>query len=272
MKSFAAKVIYGIFLHTSLTKKLTYITIVVAINTTKEGARLNLVECLMKTGLTRNESELYIALCRDGELSGYEAAKITGIPRANAYQALAGLVDKGGAYMVEGSVPHYSAVPVDEYCSNVMTHLKDIIVKIKNECPEIRKPSEAYVTVTGFRHIIDKIKNIVGNAKERVYVSMSEKEAVFLRDELEAAAARGLKVVAIVSGSFELKGVTIHRITKQPGQVRVIADSSHVLTGSITGNDEDTCLYTKNKPLVELIKDSLKNEIKLAEIERGNNT
>ncbi len=48
---------------------------------------MNLEECLMKTGLTRHESELYIALCREGELTGYEAAKITGIPRANAYQA-----------------------------------------------------------------------------------------------------------------------------------------------------------------------------------------
>lgn len=228
---------------------------------------MNLVECLMKTGLTRNESELYIALCREGELSGYEAAKTTGIPRANAYQALAGLVDKGGAHMIEGSVPHYTAIPVQEYCANVMAHMKEIIDKIKLDCPEIRKPSESYVTITGFKHIVDKIKNIVSNARERVYVSMSEREAVFLKDELEMAASRGLKVVAIVSGDFELKGVVIHRISKQPGQVRLIADSSQVLTGSITGSNDDTCLYTKNKPLVELLKDSLKNEIRLAEIE-----
>ena len=232
---------------------------------------MNLVENLMKTGLTRHESELYIALCREGELTGYEAAKITGIPRANAYQALSGLVDKGGAYVIEGSVQHYTAVPVDEYCENVIFHMKEATEKIKHECPQSRKPSEPYITVTGFGHIKDKIRNIISSAKERVYVSMSEKELPFLKEELERAAERGLKVVAIVSGDFGINGAVIHRITKQSGQIRLIADSSYVLTGNVSGSDDDICLFSKNKPLVELIKDSLKNEIRLAELEGGEN-
>lgn len=230
---------------------------------------MSFVENLMKTGLTRHESELYIALCREGELTGYEAAKVTGIPRANAYQALSQLVDKGGAYIVEGSVQHYTAVPVDEYCENVIFHMKEATEKIKQECPQNRKPSEPYITVTGFKHIVDKIRNIISNAKERVYVSMSEKELPFLKGELEKTVERGLKVVAIVSGDFVLEGAVIHRITKQTGQIRLIADSSYVLTGNISGSEDDTCLFSKNKPLVELIKDSLKNEIRLAELEGG---
>ncbi len=228
---------------------------------------MNLSECLMKTGLTRHESELYIALCRDGELTGYEAAKITGIPRANAYQALAAMVDKGAAYVVEGAVPRYMAVPAEEYCRNVIVHMQKIVNQIKRDCPQPRKTSEPYITINGFVHIVDKIKNIIGDTKERIYVSISEKELPFLKEELEGAAKRGLKVVAIVSGNFELQGVVIHRINKPSGQVRLIADSSQVLTGNISGNDEDTCLFSKNKPLVELIKDSLKNEIRLAELE-----
>ena len=76
-------------------------------------------------------------------------------------------------------------------------------------------------------------------------------------------------MVAIAQGDFALEGAVIHRITRQSGQIRLIADSSHVLTGIISGSDEDTCLFSKNKPLVELIKDSLKNEIRLAELEGG---
>lgn len=227
---------------------------------------MNLIECLMKTGLTRHESELYIALCREGELTGYEAAKITGIPRANAYQALAGLVDKGGAYVVEGTVPHYTAVPAEEYCTNIIAHMNEVILKIKNECPEARKPAEPYITITGFKHIVDKMKNIINGAKERVYISLTADELPYLKEELERAAEKGLKVVAIASGNIDLEGVIVHSISKKPGQVRLIADSSHVLTGSISGSDCDTCLYSKNKPLVELIKDSLKNEIRLADI------
>lgn len=230
---------------------------------------MDLIGCLMKTGLTRHESELYVTLCREGELNGYEAAKASGIPRANAYQALAGLAEKGAAYVVDGSVLRYMAVPAEEYCRNVVESMIEITGMIVRECPRGRKTAEAYVTIKGHRHIVNKVRNMISNAKERVYVSMSEKELPFLKDELEKAVDRGLKVVAIVSGSFELRGAAIHRIDKSPGQVRLIADSSHVLTGSITGSDEDICLFSENRPMVELIKDSLKNEIRLAELEGG---
>ena len=56
------------------------------------------VERLMEFGLTRHEASLYILLTLEGSLNGYEAAKQSGISRSNAYNALAGLVDKGAAY------------------------------------------------------------------------------------------------------------------------------------------------------------------------------
>ncbi len=226
----------------------------------------------MKTGLTKNESELYIVLCKEGELTGYEAAKLSGIPRANAYQGLSGLVDKGAACLIEASVPRYVAVPVKEYCSNFLAHMKEIVEVIKKECPHSKEISEGYQTISGLQHIKDKIHTIIDNAKERVYVSISEKELAYFKEDLEAAAARGLKVVAIMSGEATLKDVITYYISKDSGNIRLIADSSYVLTGSITGSEEDKCLYSKNKPLVELLKDSLKNEIRLSELEGRNQT
>lgn len=228
---------------------------------------MELIENLMKTGLTKNESELYAALCREGELTGYEAAKITGIPRANAYQALAGLVDKGGAYIIEGTVPHYTAVPAEEYCSNVIFHMEETAGRIKKDCPQLRQPSEPFITITGFRHISDKIKNIIAAARERIYISVPETEMTYWNEDLKHAADRGLKVVAIAPEGFEPEGVIIHRMNSRSVQVRLIADSSNVITGEIKGGEFDTCLYSKNKSLVQLIKDSLKNEIKLAQLE-----
>lgn len=227
---------------------------------------MNLVDYLMKTGLTRQESELYAALCREGDMTGYEAAKVTGISRSNAYQALAALVDKGGAYVVEGDVPRYTAVPVEEYCKNVMRGMEETVAGIKRLCPAARQPSEPYITIYGFNHILDKMKNIILNAKERIYVSMTEKELEYIREELLEASGKGLKVVIITSGKTDLPGVAVHTVNKRSGQVRIIADSSYVLTGEIAGSESDICLYSRNKPLIELLKDSLTNEIKLAQI------
>jgi len=226
---------------------------------------MDLIEALINTGLTKSESELYVALNREGMLTGYEAAKITGISRANAYQSLAALVEKGGAFIIEGNVQKYMAVPPDEYCENVLRKMKDVASAVISQCPRKRISPEPYITVSGTKHIINKMKNIINEAKERVYISISETESAYVHAELDSAVKKGLKVVAIASGNFNLEGAVIYKINKTPGQVRLIADSSTVLTGTIKGCADDTCLYSKNKPLVELIKDSLKNEILLAE-------
>ena len=52
------------------------------------------VEKLMAFGLTRQEASIYLCLYRNGTLTGYEAAKLTGISRSNVYNALAGLAER----------------------------------------------------------------------------------------------------------------------------------------------------------------------------------
>ena len=87
-----------------------------------------LTEKLMEFGLTRQEATVYLALVVSGTQTGYEVAKQTGISRSNAYNALAGLVDKGAAYPEEGAATRYTAVEVSEFCENkirALTRVKE---------------------------------------------------------------------------------------------------------------------------------------------------
>ena len=80
---------------------------------------MEIVERLMHFNLTRQEATLYLLLVKAGRLTGYEAAKQTGISRSNTYTALAGLVEKGAAYiMEEGKVTRYTPVAPEEFCNN----------------------------------------------------------------------------------------------------------------------------------------------------------
>lgn len=49
------------------------------------------IEDLMQFGLTRQESAIYYALLSEGMMTGYEAAKVSGVSRSNTYTALAAL-------------------------------------------------------------------------------------------------------------------------------------------------------------------------------------
>lgn len=217
----------------------------------------------MKAGFTRHEAMLYITLCQEGDLTGYEAAKISGIPRSNAYLALAGLVDKGGAFRIDGDTSKYSAVPADELVFNLRKEIEQVYRHILENAPDREVSNDPYYTVTGRDNIIKKMCYLISQAKERVYISTSPAELEVVLNDLIGARDRGLKVVIITSQGFELPGVTIYRNEKQPGQIRIIADTAHVLTGELKAAGESTCLYSRNRNLIQLFKEAMGNEIKL---------
>lgn len=228
---------------------------------------MDIVDSLMKAGFTRHEAVLYVTLCSEGELTGYEAAKIANIPRSNAYLALAGLVEKGGAFRIDGDSSKYAAVPASELIFNIRKQLEQVYRHIEENIPARTQASEPYYTVTGKKNVINKISHIITHSTERIYISTSPKELEYVREELEAARDRGLKIVIITSSGFQIDGVVIYRNEKKAGQIRLIADTEHVLTGEISDLGESACLYSRNHNLIQLIKDSLTNEIKLIQIQ-----
>lgn len=219
--------------------------------------------------LTRQEAIIYTTLLTEGELTGYEVAKITGISRSNTYTSLAGLVDKGAAHVIERAATHYIPVGLEEFCDNRMRHLQQIKENLIRQMPQKREEIEGYITVKGQQHILDKMKNMLLEAKERIYISVSKETLDLIQGELEHALARGLKIVIITNHSLDMPGATIYYTEKPQYQIRLIADSTNVLTGDIADGDNSTCLYSKKKNLVDLFKDSLKNEIQLLEMMKG---
>jgi sugar-specific transcriptional regulator TrmB len=230
--------------------------------------RLELIEALMKTGLTRHESILYVTLCKEGELTGYEAAKISGIPRSNAYLALAGLVEKGGAHKIESDAARYIAVPMPEFAANLHRELQQTLEFLETNLPVRETNPDPYITIMGRTQILHKMKNLIGQAGERIYLSLASNELQLILTELRAAAERGLKVVIITDHAFKFAHATLYYRAKRPGQIRLITDSKHVLTGELSDKPDTACLYSKNQNLVQLIKDSLTNEIELIEISK----
>jgi HTH-type transcriptional regulator, sugar sensing transcriptional regulator len=223
---------------------------------------MDIQESLAQTGLTRQEAALYVALCREGQLTGYEAAKVSGISRSNAYHALSGLVEKGGAYRIEGEPASYAPVPPTEYVRNVRRRIDAVLAEVEKSLPQAREPSAPFLTVRGRERVVEKMVNLIRDTRLRIYLSMGSGEIGIIKGELEAAAARGVKVVVITDGEVRPKGAQCLTRQKRPGQVRLISDTQHVLTGELSP-DDGSCVYSRNPVLVQLIKDSLTDEMEL---------
>ena len=230
---------------------------------------MDAVELLTHFGLTKQEATIYIMLFCEGKLTGYEAAKLTGISRSNTYTALAGLVEKGAAYLIEGTATRYTPVSLEEFCNNKIVQMQDYKLALIKSAPVPFKEDDVYITIKGEKHILRKMKNMLTTANARVYVSISKEIADAILLELQDGVSRGLKIVVITNKPFELAGAIVYHAEKTQKPIRLIADSTSVLTGDLSDGENSTCLYSKKKNLVDLFKESLKNEIKLIELTEG---
>lgn len=226
---------------------------------------MDILEALVKVGFTRQESLLYLTLCREGPLTGYEAAKSLGISRSNAYLALAGLVDKGAAYRTESEAVKFIPIPAQELTRRLRDELGLVLDFIAANAPHSELPREPFMTIDGRKAVIRELKDLITVAKERIYLAADPEALDCINTELSAAVGRGLKTVVITAPPWDLKGATVYYHSKPPGQLRLIADSGCVLTGELSIGGHSVCIYSRNHNLVQLIKDSLTNELELIE-------
>ncbi len=226
-------------------------------------------------GLTRQEATLYLCMYRYGGLTGYEGAKYTGISRSNVYSALSGLADKGAAYLEQGSASKYIAVPIGKFCENKIRGLQREKNYLIENIPVMKEQEIGYITITGSANILDKVTEMILEAKMRIYLSASVSMISQLGKELTKALEKEIKLVLITDNVPKdpiLKKKSICYLTDgRGGSIRLIIDSAYALTGELTGKRDDTCLYTGQENFIKVFKEALRNEIKLIELQGGEN-
>lgn len=223
---------------------------------------MDCLEALVITGLTRQEAQFYLLLSTNGPLSGYEAAKLTGVSRSNAYASLNSLVEKGACLQVHGKVVQYDALPAAEYTANVRRRTEAALLKLEKEVPRHLQKPEPYFTLSRADHIIDKMKNMLARARERIYLSIASDVLDVIREDIIQAAQNRVRVVLLTDAPEPVPGAEHYLRTKASGQIRLIADTEAVLTGELGQNP--TCMFSQNSSLVRLVYDSIAYELALA--------
>ena len=244
---------------------------------------------LARFGLTGQEAAVYLSLCTEGELNGYEVAKVLSLSGSNAYTALASLAEKGAVWTAEGSPVRYQAVPAAEWCDARIRSLAAARDRLLEVLPARRETPGSYITIRGAERVIERLRALVAGAESRAYLALDGNALCLLSEEIAALLRAGKKLVVITdartarsagtasaagegspAGAFAfLSGATVHALACEPGQIRAIADSRYIMTGSLgDGAREATCLYSDHPTLVELFKTAIRNEIRLAGLER----
>ena len=223
---------------------------------------MNFIDSLNDFGLTRQEGSIYCALLNHGEMTGYEVAKDTGISRSNVYAGLTALVEKGAAYLVQGEATKYRPVEISRFTENRISELKKTALWLEKHAPRKVISCDGYITIIGAKNIKNKIRQMLAETELRLYMMAPAEVLGEFENELTEIVKAGKKVV-LLTKDFKLAGAKIYETKPEQGQLRFITDSSYVLTGELTGDEHDTCLYSGQKNLVEVMKEALKDKITL---------
>lgn len=219
-----------------------------------------MVEKLESFGLTKIEAKIYLKLLSFEQLGCYELSQETDISKSNVYNSIKTLEKKGAVYAIEGSTKKYTAVPPEQFLENRLNELRENADFVIQNAPSREVQNTGYITVKGARNIRNKIAQMLSETQLRLYILAETQLLELFREQLSSLVADKKKVV-IFNDEFTLKGAKIYKVKPEPGQLRFITDSNFVLTGELTGSENDTCLYSGQKNLVEVMKEALGSKI-----------
>lgn len=237
----------------------------------------NIVASLQRLGFGEYEAKAYIALLQRSPLTGYELAKISGLPRANVYAVLPKLEEKGAVLRVDTPAgARYSPVPPLELTRRLSTRFQDELETARRSLEEVSVPAEhEYVwNARGYEVVLETAGSLVDTAQESLLIATWPQEAHALAARLAAAQARGVEITTLCLPACrqECGGCrgSIYRFHVAPGQgnrwLVVVQDGAEVLASEIGQEDDAFAVRTRQRILVELVSWYVRHSIALATI------
>ncbi len=230
---------------------------------------------LEQLGFGEYEARAYVALLQHGAVTGYELAKVSGIPRPNIYGVLQKLEERAAVVRVDTpDAIRYAPVPVDELLERMGNRFQATIGTARGLLAALGGVVEptAVWNVRDYPTVLEHARGMIDRAEAGLVVAVCPTEALALQDAIADAEARAVKLTTLcLAGCPEPCGGCrgdLYRYRTLPTPDRrwlvVVPDGVEVLAGEIHAPGEATAVRTRQPLLVELASWFIRHTIALA--------
>lgn len=169
---------------------------------------LNFLETL---GFSRLEIDIYHYLLNNPSATGYAISKETGRYKANVYNALASLKNKGAIYQNEGDGKFYMAVLPHNIVNQMRFKLEELNRHVKNLTKKLStlKNDERIYQLTTVSQVFEKYRTILKNCSEVALLELFPEPLLKLKKDVEEASSRGIKITLRKYNGNSIKGPKI---------------------------------------------------------------
>jgi len=237
----------------------------------------HLLEQFVAIGFSEYEAKAYIALLRKSPVTGYELAKISGVPRSMIYEVMGKLTGRGAAMILRsGRANKYAPVEAAEFLDQVQREQEKLLDSLRGELAAMQTtPDLEYVwNIEGHENVMAKAIEMINQATGQIYLALLPQTFTLLRPALAKAIARQVRVVIYSTADLELPGgqivvahVTAEALSQAPGLgLILVIDGQEVLVGEWLAESGAQASWTSNRLMVFMAEHHLRTDLYLPQI------
>lgn len=233
-------------------------------------------QVMKKFGFTESETAVYITLLENGNLSGYEVSKRSGIARSKIYNILENLVVKGLVIVNKTEPKLYQGLSAEEFIQNLEQNVHHDLMGLNDQLKGIKEQSrddDLLWKVSGYVNIQSKAQRLIEHATESLYLQVWQQDLTMeLVESLRLAEKRLDHFVLIFFREdpdyilpfdrYYNHGFEKEKLVEFGNRwINVISDSKEVLFGDFNFSSKDVeAIWTKNSGMLTLAKEYVKHD------------
>lgn len=237
---------------------------------------LDTIEALQQVGFSQNEAKVYLALVKNSPKNGYEVAKASGVTRTMIYDILNRLVGKGFVRRINSEPTLYCAVNCRELVEKIEDEQRAKLDRARDVLSNLNTNNDdAYYVFNvkgGPTLLMEQLNAQIRSARESIYLSIWDLEALKIRDELKKAEKRGVKIFIFsfskipfncgTQCSYEIPGGEGKRLDQISDhfayrRVAAVIDQETLVIGTGNGSEDEINILTGNPMLVSMTIDQI---------------
>lgn len=224
-----------------------------------------IIDLLKQFNFTESEAKVYITLLQNGSCTGYEASKLSGVPRSKIYNILEILTNRGALVTSDGEkTVLYRAEPIERLTNLIKSNMVDSLNALEKEAQRFKEPidDERIWHLADYKSIMNKCLEMVQKATDKVLVQiwiddLDERLTECLNQKMETMD----KVLVVLYDSSEKYHTNLKHFYKHGFEEEKIRDVGHrwititcdgkEMTYALIRNSVvSEAIYTKNESLV----------------------
>lgn len=239
------------------------------------------VSHLQAVGFTEYEARAYATLVQRGPLTGYQLAKVSGIPRPNVYAVIDRLERRGAvAAIATRDGQQYAALGAPEMLARVSTTIQSHLDAAHEALDRLgAEPDSAtqYVwNIQGYDAALARAEALVDAAQHRLVVGTWSPESARLAIAVANAQVRGVEITTLcVQGCEQECGNCRGEIFRYPVSSRtsrwlvLVGDDRELLVAEVPPGGDVSAAHTSLPVFVQMAGQYLRTTIAAAEIVRS---